>query len=44
MPGPAPEPSKGVEGKNVSGQPVDATAPSTTLKDQAPTATGTTGT
>jgi hypothetical protein len=45
MPGAAPEPSTGVEGKNVTGQPVNATTPTTTIKDNAPTATtATTGT
>jgi hypothetical protein len=35
MPGPGPEPNKGAEGKS-GGKPVDPTAPSTTLGDQAP--------
>src|SRR5713226_488459 len=38
MQGAAPEPKKGVEGKT-NRKPVDATQPSTTLKDQAPTTT-----
>ena len=36
MKGAAPEPNTGVEGKT-NRKPVDATQPSTTLKDQAPT-------
>jgi hypothetical protein len=35
LPGPAPEPAKGVEGKSNS-KPVSPIPPSTTLKDQAP--------
>ena len=38
MPGPKPEPnSGGAEGKNITRQPVNATAPTMTLKDQPPT-------
>lgn len=44
MPGAAPEPSKGVEGKNITGQPVSATTPTTTIPDQAPTTTTKTST
>jgi len=40
MKGAAPEPNKGVEGKNITRKPVDPTKATTTLKDQAP-ATGT---
>jgi hypothetical protein len=36
MPGAAPEPTSGVEGKNVGGQPTSATERSATLPDQAP--------
>src|ERR1051325_242665 len=39
MPGPAPEPSKGAEGKNVSRQPTSPTSTTYTLGDQAPTQT-----
>ena len=39
MQGAAPEPNKGVEGKNVTRKPTDPTQPTTTLKDQAPTTT-----
>ena len=38
----APEPSKGVEGKNVLRKPVNATQPTATLKDQPPVTTTTT--
>jgi hypothetical protein len=44
MPGPKPEPSSGVDGKNITRQPINATAPTTTLKDQPPTTTAATGT
>lgn len=46
MPNAAPEPSKGVEGKNVSRQPTDPLAPTATIKDTAPSTatTATTGT
>ena len=37
MPGPAPEPSTGVEGKNQGNKPENPTATTITLKDQAPT-------
>jgi hypothetical protein len=37
MPGPAPEPSKGVEGKNQGNKPESPNAATLTLKDQAPT-------
>jgi hypothetical protein len=40
MRGPAPEPSKGVEGKN-NRKPVDPTKATTTIKDQPPVTTGT---
>ncbi len=40
MPGPAPEPSTGAEGKNITRQPTTALPPVTKMKDQAP-ATGT---
>jgi hypothetical protein len=43
MPGPAPEPSKGAEGQNPSGKPTSPTSPSTTIRDQAPTTTQTSG-
>ncbi|HMC20988.1 MAG TPA: hypothetical protein VKL19_03995 [Thermoanaerobaculia bacterium] len=36
MPGPAPEPNKGVEGKNITRKPTSPTATTGTLKDQAP--------
>lgn len=36
MPGPAPEPSQGAEGKNPSGQPTSPTAATQTIPDQAP--------
>ncbi|HYS52982.1 MAG TPA: hypothetical protein VER58_04355 [Thermoanaerobaculia bacterium] len=36
MKGAAPEPTKGVEGKNITRKPVDPTKPTATLKDQAP--------
>jgi hypothetical protein len=39
MKGAAPEPSKGVEGKNITGKPTDPTQATTTLKDQAPATT-----
>ena len=41
MPNASPEPSKGAEGKNVKGQPVTATAPTTTLPDNPPVTTTT---
>ena len=34
--GAAPEPNKGVEGKNITRKPIDPTKPTTTLKDQPP--------
>src|SRR3989442_11904976 len=37
MPGPKPEPNSGAEGKNVTRQPENPTAPTMTLKDQPPT-------
>ena len=36
MPGPAPEPSKGAEGKNESAKPTSPIPPTTTIRDQAP--------
>ena len=42
MPGPTPEPSKGVEGGAKPNKPVDETAPTTTIKDQSPVPTTTT--
>jgi len=39
MQGAAPEPNKGVEGKNITRKPTDATQPTTTLKDQPPATT-----
>ena len=36
MPGPAPEPSTGAEGKNAGRKPISPIAPTLTLKDQAP--------
>jgi hypothetical protein len=39
MPGAAPEPSTGAEGRNVTGQPANPLPPTTTLKDQAPAGT-----
>ena len=42
MPGPTPEPSKGVEGGAKPNKPVDSTAPTTTIKDQPPVSTTTT--
>jgi hypothetical protein len=44
MPGPAPEPSKGAEGKNVTRQPTSPTSTTYTLGDQAPTQTTTSST
>jgi hypothetical protein len=44
MPGPAPEPSKGAEGKNITRQPTTATGATTTIKDTAPATTTTTTT
>ncbi len=44
MPGPAPEPSKGAEGKNVTRQPTSPTSTTYTLGDQAPAQTQTTST
>ena|SRR5689334_18740827 len=44
MPNASPEPSKGAEGKNLQRQPVSATAPTTTLPDNAPVTTTTTTT
>ena len=41
MPGPAPEPNKGAEGKNVSRQPTSPTSTTYNLGDQAPTQTDT---
>jgi len=41
MPGPAPEPSKGAEGKNPSRQPTSPVPPTYTLGDQAPSTTDT---
>lgn len=39
------QPNSGVEGKNITRQPIDATAPTTALKDQPPTtSTAATGT
>jgi hypothetical protein len=39
MPGPAPEPSKGAEGKNVTRQPESPVPPTYTLGNQAPATT-----
>jgi hypothetical protein len=36
MPGAAPEPSSGAEGKNIGRKPISPTQPTMTLKDQAP--------
>ncbi len=36
MPGPAPEPSKGAEGKNITRKPTSPVPPTLTLTDQAP--------
>jgi hypothetical protein len=36
MPGPSPEPSKSGGGENLTGKPTSATAPTSTMKDQAP--------
>jgi hypothetical protein len=36
MPGPAPEPSQGAEGKNAARQPTSPTPPTLTIPDQAP--------
>ena len=41
MPGPAPEPSTGAEGKNVTGKPESPVPPTYTLGDQAPSTTDT---
>ena len=41
MKGAAPEPNKGVEGKNITRKPIDPTKPTTTLKDQPPVTTST---
>jgi hypothetical protein len=41
MPGPAPEPSKGAEGSNITGQPTTALPATSTLGNQAPTTTAT---
>jgi len=41
MPGAAPEPSKGAEGKNVTRQPTSPNPPTYTLGDQPPTVTDT---
>src|SRR4029078_10599061 len=41
MPGPAPEPSKGAEGKNVTRQPTSPTSTTFNLGDQPPTQTQT---
>lgn len=41
MPGAAPEPSKGAEGKNPSRQPISPVPPTYTLGDQAPSTTDT---
>jgi hypothetical protein len=41
MPGPAPEPSSGAEGKNVTRQPTSPNPPTYTLPDQSPTTTDT---
>ena len=40
MPGAAPEPNKGVEGKNITRQPANATGATPKLKDQPPTELG----
>ena len=40
MPAAAPEPNKGVEGKNITRKPTTATASTTTLKDQPPAELG----
>jgi hypothetical protein len=39
MRGPAPEPSKGAEGRNITQQPASATTPDTKLGNQAPITT-----
>ena len=36
MKGAAPEPSKGVEGKNIQRKPINPTQPTSTIKDQPP--------
>jgi hypothetical protein len=36
MKGPAPEPSRGVEGKNITRKPISPVPPTLTLKDQPP--------
>jgi hypothetical protein len=41
MRGPAPEPSKGAEGANITRQPASGTAPNEKLRNQAPTTTAT---
>ena len=41
MPGPAPQPSKGAEGSNVTRQPTSATSSTYTISDQAPATTDT---
>jgi hypothetical protein len=41
MPGPAPEPAKGAEGKNITGQPTSPVPPTPKLRDQAPATTTT---
>lgn len=41
MPGAAPEPSKGAEGKNVTGQPINPVPPTYTLGNQSPANTDT---
>jgi hypothetical protein len=41
MPGPAPEPSKGAEGANITSQPTSASAPTEKLGNQAPVTTAT---
>ena len=41
MPGAAPEPSKGAEGKNITRQPESPTPPTYTISDQAPATTDT---
>lgn len=39
MPGPAPEPSKGAEGKNITGEPTSPVPPTPKLKDRPPATT-----
>jgi hypothetical protein len=41
MPGPAPEPSKGAEGQNITRKPAEAVPPDPKLKDQPPATTTT---